>query len=99
MRHGDPNTPRAAALHHDPLDGRAPRIVAAGDGDTAARIAALARESGVPIVADPDLVQLLAAVDVGQEIPEELFDAVAHLVAFLYRLNGERLEARDADAA
>jgi len=99
MTHGDPHPPRAAALHYDPLDGRSPRVVASGAGDAAARIAALARESGVPIVADPDLVQLLAAVDVGQEIPEELFDAVAHLVAFLYRLNDERLEARDAAAA
>jgi flagellar biosynthesis protein len=99
MNPADPNTARAAAVRYDPSDGRAPRVVASGAGETAARIESLARASGVPIVADADLVQLLAAVDVGQEIPEELFDAVAHLVAFLYRMNGERLQARALDAA
>ena len=67
----------------------APRVVAKGRGEVAARILAAAEEAGVPVRRDRDLAQLLAAVDLGDEIPAETYAAVAEVIAFLWRLNAE----------
>lgn len=80
---------RAVALRHDTSSDAAPRVVAQGAGDIAERICELAAEHGVPLVEDRDLVALLAACEIGREVPEELFEIVARLLAFLYELNGE----------
>ena len=88
---------KAVALLYDDKRGGAPRVVASGKGPTAARIIAGAHESGVQIVADPDLVELLARVPVGVEIPAELYRAVAEVLAFVYRVNGKYGE-RTAEA-
>lgn len=79
---------RAIALHYDhqPLAG--PRVVATGQGDLARRIIAAAKAAGVDIVEDPDLLEVLGRVPEGAEIPPELFQAVAEILAFLYRVNG-----------
>lgn len=55
----------------------------------AERILALAAEHGIPVHEDTDLVALLSACDLGDEIPVELFTAVAELLSYLYRVNGE----------
>jgi len=70
----------------------APRVVAKGRGEVAARILAAAEEAGVPVRRDRDLAQLLAAVDLGDEIPAEAYAAVAEVIAFLWRLNSELRE-------
>jgi flagellar biosynthesis protein len=75
-------------------DAHAPRVVAQGAGWVAERILELAREHGVPIHEDRDLVAMLAACDVDDEIPSELFAAVAEVLAWLYRQNRE-LESAD----
>jgi len=80
---------RAVALHYDAASSTAPRVVATGRGELAERILERARESGVPVQEDPDLVELLAACELGEEIPVELYTAVAQLLTFLYALNGE----------
>lgn len=79
---------RAIALRYDPEAERAPVVSAAGRGEVAERILALAREQGVPIREDPDLVALLAQLDVGQVIPAELYPVIAEVLAFVYRLRG-----------
>lgn len=81
--------PRAVALSYDPAaePGAAPRVVAAGSGERAARILALAAEHGVPVRRDVELCELLAGCDLGQEIPLELYAAVAEVLAFLLRAN------------
>jgi flagellar biosynthesis protein len=78
--------PRAVALRYEPGRG-APRVAAKGQGDLAEAILALARHHGVPVREDPDLLVLLAACDLGAEIPAELYQTVAELLAYLYRLN------------
>lgn len=78
---------RAVALRYNPGEDSAPRLVAKGRGHLAERIIALAREHGIPIQEDPDLVELLAVIEVGDLVPEELYGAVAEILAFLYRLN------------
>lgn len=69
-----------------------PRVTAKGRGELAARIAALARENDVPISDDPELVEVLAKVELGTAIPEALFVAVAEVIAFAYSVS-ERLPA------
>jgi len=64
--------------------------VAKGDGLLAERILALAREHGVPIERDPDLLAALQPLDVDKAIPPELFQAVAVILAALYRANAKR---------
>src|SRR5262245_26710609 len=80
---------KAVALRYDPEVRAAPELVAKGRGELAERILELARTHGIPVREDRDLLELLAACDVGEEIPAELYAAVAELLAFLYRVNGE----------
>jgi len=80
----------AVALRYQPeapfLD-VAPRLVAKGQGFLADRILELARKHGVPIQRDPDLLATLEPLDVNSLIPPDLFQAVAVVMAALYRAN------------
>ena len=64
-------------------------MTAKGRGILADRIIEVARENGVPIQSDPDLVEVLAALDLESEIPEEVYAVVAELLAFVYRINNK----------
>lgn len=81
--------PRAVALAYDRDEESAPRVLAEGQGEIARRILELAQAHDVPVHEDADLVELLAALDVGDEIPVDLYAVIAELLAYLYRLNGE----------
>ncbi len=76
----------AVALHYDGEG--APRVTAKGRGHVAEQILALAREHNVPIQQQPDLVRLLSKVDLGEEIPEALYVAVAEVIAFAFLVSG-----------
>ena len=78
---------KAVALLYDKKTGDAPRVVAGGKGLVAQKIIETAREAGVHIHEDPDLVELLSKVPLGQEIPEELYQTIAEVLAFVYRVN------------
>jgi len=67
----------------------APRVTAKGQGELARRIVALAERNGVPLRQDPELTALLARVPLDSEIPEELYVAVAEVIAFAYRVSDE----------
>jgi len=78
----------SVALRYDAAQ-PAPVVVAKGQDHLALRIRTLAADSGVPVVPDPPLARALhASVDVGHMIPEELFQAVAQLLAYVYRVAG-----------
>lgn len=85
-----PDRRRAVALSYEAGSMPAPTVSASGQGEVAERIIALAREHGVTIREDPDLVALLAQLDVGQIIPPELYAVVAEVLAFVYRLKGKK---------
>jgi flagellar biosynthetic protein FlhB len=69
----------------------APEVVAKGQDLMALRIRELAREHGVPVVPDPPLARsLFRSVEVGRQIPEELFAGVAQVLAYVYRIAGRR---------
>jgi flagellar biosynthesis protein len=78
---------KAAALRYAQSKDSAPRVVAKGRGKIAERIVALAKEHHVPLVEDHHLMQMLEALDVDTEIPAELYQAVAEVLVFVYRLN------------
>jgi flagellar biosynthesis protein len=77
---------RAAALHYTYGTAGAPTLIAKGQGFAAERILATAQQHGIPIHHDPELVGALSRLDPGQQIPTELFSAVAAVIAFVYRL-------------
>ena len=83
----DKQQKKAAALRYDQARDKAPRVVAKGRGKMADRIVAAAREHGVPMVEDRNLVQMLDVLDMETEIPAELYQAVAEVLAFVYRMN------------
>jgi type III secretion protein U len=77
----------AVALGHRPEADEAPVVLAKGTGDDAARIRALARRAGVPIVRDVALARALYQLaEVGEEIPAELYQAAAVVLARVYGL-------------
>jgi flagellar biosynthesis protein len=75
----------AAALRYGGGD-PAPTVVAAGRGQVAEKIVAAARAAGVPVREDDLLAEALAALEVGTQIPEELYRAVAEALVWAYRL-------------
>jgi flagellar biosynthesis protein len=81
-----PERKRATALSYGPAQ-NAPKVVAAGQGVIADRILEIAAAAGVPIREDEALVNALASLELGQEIPEDLFVAVAEALAWAYRLD------------
>ena len=88
MTQHSPETRRAAvALKYDAATDHAPKVVAKGRGFVAEKIMALARQRGIPMREDPDLIQLLTQIDLDREIPPTLYKVVAELLAFVYRLN------------
>jgi len=82
----------AAALEYKRGLDNAPRVTAKGKGQLAERIIEIAQKEGVPVREDRDLAALLSMVDVGEEIPPELYKVIAEIFTFLYRVNGRLKE-------
>ena len=80
----------AVALSYADQGANAPRVVAAGKGQLAETILQSAFAHDVKVRTDPDLAAILASVDVGSEIPEEAFVAVAEILSYLYRVSPEK---------
>lgn len=92
-------TEYAVALRYEAASMDAPRITAKGAGYVAERIRDIAAESHVPIVQRPEVARALYRIDVGQSVSEELFRAVAEVLAYVYRID-ERVErTREREAA
>jgi flagellar biosynthesis protein len=89
---------QAVALRYTPGEDEAPRLTAKGRGHVADKIVELARRHGVPIRQDRNLVQVLARLDLEQEIPPGVYRAVAEILAFVYRLSLERSGERPPHA-
>ncbi len=78
---------RAIAILYNENESGAPKVVASGKGIIAEKIIATAREAGVHIQEDANLVELLSKVPIGEEIPTELYQTVAEVLAFVYQMN------------
>jgi len=89
MKDEDKNK-KAVALKYDRGRDTAPKLTAKGRGAVAERILALAKEHRIPIEKDSTLMEALYRLDINEEIPEELYQVVAELLAFIYRMNARR---------
>jgi flagellar biosynthesis protein len=76
----------AVALHYDRTG--APRVVAKGRGSIGAKIVEVAKAHGIPIEENEVLAGALSNVELGDEIPAELYKAVAEVLIFVLRLTG-----------
>jgi len=88
--------PLAAALGYNAKKDRAPRITAKGRGVIAEKIIALARKHDIPIKEDP-LAQILYRLDLDEEIPAELYRAIAEILAFVYTMNEQQRKASSSN--
>lgn len=79
-------SPVAVALHYD--HSGAPRVVAKGKGTIGAKIIEVAKQNNVPIEENEVLAGALSHVELGDEIPEELYKAVAEVLVFVLKLSG-----------
>ncbi len=82
-----PRAKKAVALLYDQNKSAAPKVVASGSHLIAERIIATAREAGVHIKEDKDLVEMLAKIPIGEEIPADLYQTIAEVLAFVYSVN------------
>jgi flagellar biosynthesis protein len=77
---------KAVALRYDPEKDNAPVVLAKGYGELAERIIKIAKERNIPVVEDKDLMSALIRVEVFEEIPPELYRAVAKVLVFIKTL-------------
>lgn len=80
---------KAAAIQYKSGQDKAPKLVAKGKGLVAEKIIELAREHGVPIREDKQLVEVLSTLELYEDIPPDLYKAVAEILAFIYKLNNK----------
>ena len=78
---------KAAALRYDIQSDAAPKVVAKGQGKIAEKIVEEAKKYGITIKEDQNLAEVLSTLDIYQEIPENLYKAVAEILAELYKIN------------
>ncbi|MEX2372269.1 MAG: flagellar type III secretion system protein FlhB, partial [Dehalococcoidia bacterium] len=87
----------AVALKYDPTSSNAPVVVAKGMRLVAQRIREVAEEHGIPVITNPPLCRAIhRAVPVGREIPPDLYEAVAEILAFVYQLRTGRVRRATA---
>ena len=75
---------KAVALKYEVEKNNAPKVIAKGQGKIAEKIIEIAKEYGITIKEDKELVEMLAKLDIGQEIPPSLYEVVAKIFAFVY---------------
>ncbi|MGN7470261.1 EscU/YscU/HrcU family type III secretion system export apparatus switch protein [Brevibacillus sp. SAFN-007a] len=78
---------QAVALKYQAGAMEAPKVVAKGKGFVAENILKTAKEHHIPVQEDPSLVEVLGKLDLDQQIPPELYQVVAEVLAFVYRLD------------
>jgi flagellar biosynthesis protein len=85
---------KAVALRYEKGKDRAPRVTAKGQGIIAERILELARQAGLPIKENADLVEVLSRLELNAEIPAETYVVVAEILAWVYGLNERSRKGR-----
>jgi flagellar biosynthesis protein len=83
---------KAVALRYRAGQDNAPVVVAKGTGETARRIIELARENDIPVVEDVELTEALIRIEVFEEIPPVLYEAVAKVLVFVQRIRSRQAQ-------
>jgi flagellar biosynthesis protein len=86
MNRPPPPPLKVVALRYQGKQDRAPKLAAKGRGYMAERIIEIAKAENIPIREDKNLVEILSRLDLNQEIPPEVYRAVAEILAFVYRI-------------
>jgi len=81
-------------LRYHENEDAAPHVVAKGRGLIAQKIKDIARDKGIPIYRDDDLIELLSQIEIDREIPPELYAAVAEILSWIYKANSSMKEKR-----
>ena len=84
------NKKKPGARGYNRSQDNAPKVLASGAGEIANKIISLAKEHDIPIKEDPDLIEILSKVEVDQEIPPNLYKAVAEIFSFLYKITNKK---------
>jgi len=84
-----PKRKTAVALEDRAAEGKVPEIIAAGRGKIAEQILQLAFENGIKVREDSALAEMLAKIEIDSPIPSEAFMAVAEVMAYVYKANGQ----------
>lgn len=87
MKEGSKGISKAVALRYDQELQEAPVITAKGKGIIAQKIVEKARSYGVPVQENASLVEVLSKLDIDQQIPPELYQLVAEVLSFVYRMD------------
>jgi len=82
---------RAVALKFKLGQDEAPQVLATGRGKVAEKILETAREKGIPLYEDPELVEILSQLNMGESISPELYQAVAEVLIFIYKMNMKKM--------
>jgi len=90
MSENTPDLQKAVALFYDGQN--TPTITAKGVGELADEIIDIAQQNDVPLCDNPALIDLLMTLELGDEIPETLYIAIAHIISFAWQLQGKSPE-------
>lgn len=91
--YGDGSSSKAVALSHE--EGQGAQVIARGEGELAEQIRNKAERAGVYVHQDAQLANMLSAVELGESIPQEMYQIIAELIAFARRLDGDSEEAEN----
>ena len=86
-----PKTQYAVALKFKMGQDQAPQILAKGKGSVAEKILQAARDNDIPLYEDPELVEILSKLELGNQISPELYQAVAEVLIFIYKMNMKKM--------
>lgn len=81
---------KAVALRYEKYKDTAPKVIAKGKGEVAKKILEVAKENGIYIKEDPALVEVLSSLEIDEEIPPQLYKAVAEILTFIYKTKQKR---------
>jgi flagellar biosynthesis protein len=84
-----PNKKTAVAVSYNKEKDSAPKITAKGKGAVADKIIELAKKNNIPMHEDPDMIEVLSKLDLGQEIPADLYKLIAEVLVYVYRANNK----------
>ena len=85
---------KVAALKYNKGLKRAPEVIGTGVGEVAERILELAKENEIPLYTDERLVNQLVAMELGNQIPPELYKVVAEILVFVYKVDKDKAKGK-----